>query len=94
MFRKLYALLVLSGLLFPYSDEGVAWELIDMVDDIDWMVGYNWPAVVWQFLVDAINETTDKMRTRKNLQINEFVLGPYLTLFLLLFDPLFSCVLC
>jgi len=67
MFRKLYALLVLSGLLFPYSDEGVAWELIDMVDDIDWMVGYNWPAVVWQFLVDAIHEMTDKMRTRKNL---------------------------
>ena len=70
LFRKLYALLVLSGLLFLHYAEGVSWDLIDLVDDVDCMADYNWLAVIWQLLVDAIEEMKDKMRTTKYFQIN------------------------
>jgi len=70
LFRKLYALLVLSGLLFLHYAEGVSWDLIDLVDDVDCMADYNWLAVIWQLLVDAIEEMKDKMHTTKYLQIN------------------------
>jgi len=62
MFRKLYTLFVLYRLLFLCSARGVAWELIDLVDDMDRLA-----TVVWQFLVDALDERKEKMRTTKNL---------------------------
>jgi len=34
IFRKLFSLLVVSGLFFPRSAGGVAWELIDLVEDV------------------------------------------------------------
>jgi len=43
---------------------GVAWDLIDMVNDIDDIT--NW-AAIWEFLVDVMEETNEKMRTIKNL---------------------------
>jgi len=74
MFQKLYTLLVLSGLFFPRNAGGVTWELIDLVEDVDRLAEYNWAGAVWQFLVDALDDTKEKMRTSKNLQINGFAL--------------------
>jgi len=34
MFRNLFSLLVMNGLFFPRSG-ALAWELIDLVDDVD-----------------------------------------------------------
>ncbi|KAJ8435438.1 hypothetical protein Cgig2_012559 [Carnegiea gigantea] len=42
MFTKLYALLVVSGLLFPRCTGGVAWDLISTVVDVKSMAEYNW----------------------------------------------------
>ena len=55
---------------------GVAWELIDLVDDVDRLGEYSWAGTVCHFLVDAIDETKEKMRTTKNLQINGFAMVP------------------
>jgi len=74
MFRKLFSLLVVSGLFFPRSAGGVAWELIDLVEDVDRLGDYNWAAAVWQFLVDALGETKEKMRRTKNVQISGFAI--------------------
>jgi len=41
LFTKLYSLLVMSGLLFPRSARGVAWELIEMMEDVKAMTKYN-----------------------------------------------------
>jgi len=54
--------------------QGVAWELIELVEDVDGLAEYNWGAAVWKFLVDAIGETKEKMCTTKNLQINGFAM--------------------
>ena len=35
---------------------------------------YNWAAAVWQFLVNALGETKEKMHTTKNVQINGFAI--------------------
>ena len=54
---------------------GGVWELIDMVEDVDCLSKYNWATVVYQFLVDALDETKEKMRTTKNMQINGFAMA-------------------
>ena len=41
LFTKLYALLVMSGLLFPRTTESVTWELIGMTEDVCGMAEYN-----------------------------------------------------
>ena len=71
MFRKLFSLLVVSGLFVPRSAAWVMWELIDLVEDVDRLGDYNW---VWQFLVNALGEIKEKMRTTKNVQINGFAM--------------------
>jgi len=58
----------------PAKCGGVTWELIELVEDVDRLAEYNWGAAVWQFLVDALGETKEKMCTLKNLQINEFAM--------------------
>jgi len=35
---------------------------------------YNWAAAVWQFLVNALGETKEKIHTTKNVQINGFAI--------------------
>jgi len=47
---------------------------MDLVEDVDSLGDYNWAAAVWQFLVNALTETKEKMRTTKNMQINGFVM--------------------
>ncbi|KAJ8422140.1 hypothetical protein Cgig2_002648 [Carnegiea gigantea] len=79
LFTKLYSLLVMSGLLFPYSAGGVAWELIEMMEDVKAMAKYNWSKAVWSFLVEAIEEMKEKIHTKKNykaknLQIHGFAM--------------------
>ena len=54
--------------------QGVAWDLIHLVEDVDSLGEYNWAAAVWQFLVDAVGETKEKLRTTKNMQINGFAM--------------------
>ena len=49
MFTKLYALLVMSGLLFPRTAGGAMWELIRMIEDVRGMAEYNWSQAVWSF---------------------------------------------
>jgi len=63
MFGKLFSLLVVSGLFFPQTTGGDAWELIELVKDVDRLAEYNWAAVVCQFIVDALGETKEKMHT-------------------------------
>ena len=46
LFTKLYALLVMSGLLFPRTAGGVTWELIRMTEDVHEVAEYNWPQAV------------------------------------------------
>jgi len=41
MFTKLYALLVVSGLLFPRCAGGVVWDLISTVKNVKSMAEYN-----------------------------------------------------
>jgi len=53
---------------FSPAAKGVAWDLIDTVDDVNGMDDYNWSTVVWEFFVDAMEETKEKMRIIKNLQ--------------------------
>ena len=72
MFQKLFSLLVMSGLFSGVM--GVVRELIDLVEDVDRLGEYNWAATIWQFLVDALGETKEKMRTTKNVQINRFAI--------------------
>ena len=73
-FTKFYALLVISGLLFPRCTDGVAWELIYMVNDVKSMAEYNWAEATWMFLVEAIEEAKEKMRRTRNVQINYFAM--------------------
>ncbi|KAJ8422510.1 hypothetical protein Cgig2_010631 [Carnegiea gigantea] len=65
IFTKLYALLVVSGLLFPRCAGGVAWDLISMIDDAE---------ATWIFLVEAIEEAKEKMCSARNVQINGFAM--------------------
>ena len=74
MFAKLYALLVVRGLLFPRCAGGVAWDLISMVDNVKSMAEYSWAEATWMFLMEAIEEAKEKMRSAKNVQINSFVM--------------------
>ncbi|KAJ8441250.1 LOW QUALITY PROTEIN: hypothetical protein Cgig2_000623 [Carnegiea gigantea] len=74
LFRKLYTLFIVIYLFFPQCAGGVAWDLIFVVEDMDRVVKYNWSEAVWKILVEAIEETTVKMQTTKNLQINGFAM--------------------
>ncbi|KAJ8423031.1 hypothetical protein Cgig2_021923 [Carnegiea gigantea] len=65
IFTKLYALLVVSGLLFPRCAGGVAWDLISMVEDVKSMAEHNWAEATWMFLVEAMEEGKEKMRSAK-----------------------------
>ena len=47
---------------------------MDLVEDVNRLGDYSWAAAIWQFLVDAMGETKEKMRTTKNVQINGFVM--------------------
>ena len=44
------------------------------MEDVDRLAKYNWEAAMWQFLVDALGETKEKICTTKNLQINGFAM--------------------
>ena len=55
--------------------QGVARELIDLVEDVDRLAAYHWASAVCHFLVDALDETKEKMRTTKNMQINGFAMA-------------------
>ena len=70
MLRKLFTLSVLSGRLFPRSVRGIAWDLIDLVEDNDRLAEYKWTGAIFQFLVEMLDETKENMCTTKNLQIN------------------------
>ena len=45
-----------------------------LVEDVDRLAECNLASVVWQFLVDALDETKAKVCTTKNLQINGFAM--------------------
>ena len=60
--------------MFPRCAGGVAPDVLYLVDDVDGLAEYNWASAVWQFLVDALDETKAKMRTTKNVQINGFAM--------------------
>ena len=74
MFTKLYSLLIMSGLLFPHSTSVVTWELNKITEDVNGMAKYNWLQAVWNILVEAIEETKEKIHVKKNLQIHGFTM--------------------
>lgn len=74
LFMKLYSSLVMNGLLFPCTAGGVAWKLIEMIEDVNNMAEYNWSQAVWSFLVEVIEETKGKIPMKKNLQIHGFAM--------------------
>ncbi|KAJ8426097.1 LOW QUALITY PROTEIN: hypothetical protein Cgig2_001265 [Carnegiea gigantea] len=74
LFRKLYTLLVISGILFPRTAGGMVWELIGMTEDVEVMGEYNWLAAIWSFLVEVIEETKQKLRLKKNLHMAGFAM--------------------
>ena len=94
MFRKLFSLLVVSGLYFARTAGGVAWDLINVVEDVDSLGEYNWAGAVWQFLVGALGETKQKLGTTKNVQMNGFVMVLQVGDLLLLESDGHVCILC
>ncbi|KAJ8428316.1 hypothetical protein Cgig2_015466 [Carnegiea gigantea] len=74
LFTKLYSLLVMSELLFPCMVGGVTWELIGMTEDVEGIGEYNWLAAIWSFLMEAIEDTKQKILVKKNLQIAGFAM--------------------
>ncbi|KAJ8425180.1 hypothetical protein Cgig2_010789 [Carnegiea gigantea] len=58
---KLYAFIVLSGVLFPRMPYGVAWSLHRYVDDVEGMGQYAWADAIWQVVVDSIEDTQRKL---------------------------------
>ena len=44
------------------------------MEDVDSLGEYNWAEAVWKFLVDALGETKEKLRTTKKVQINGFAM--------------------
>ncbi|KAJ8420215.1 hypothetical protein Cgig2_021429 [Carnegiea gigantea] len=67
---EIVTLLVVSGLLFPQSAGGVAWDLVHIMEDVDGVREYNWSEAVWEFLVQAMEQSQEKIQSTKNLQIN------------------------
>ena len=51
---------------------GVTWELIAMTEYVSRMADYNRSQAVWSFLVEAIEETKEKIPMKKNLQMHGF----------------------
>ncbi|KAJ8428809.1 hypothetical protein Cgig2_028014 [Carnegiea gigantea] len=58
---RLYAFIVLSGVLFPRSPYGGAWSLLRYVDDVEGIGQYAWADAVWQVVVDSIEDTHRKL---------------------------------
>ena len=73
-FTKLYSLLVMSELLFLHTAGGVTWELIGMTEHVEGMGEYNWLAAIWSFLLEAIEDTKQKILVKKYLQIAGFAM--------------------
>ena len=45
-----------------------------MVEDVKSMAEYNWVEATWMFLMEAIEEAKEKMRSAKTVQINGFAM--------------------
>jgi len=58
---KIYAFMVLSGVLFPCKPYGATWNLLQYVEDIDTMGEYAWAEAVWRVLVETIEDTQRKL---------------------------------
>jgi len=58
---RLYAFIVLSGVLFPRTPYGAAWSLLRYADDVEGMSQYAWADAIWQVVVDSIEDTQRKL---------------------------------
>ena len=58
---KLYAFIILSGVLFPRTPYGAAWSFLRYTDDVAGMCQYAWAEVIWRVVVDAIDDTKKKI---------------------------------
>jgi len=58
---KMYAFMVLGGVLFLRTPYGAAWNLLQYVEDIDRMGEYAWAEAVWRVLVETIEDTQRKL---------------------------------
>jgi len=61
VWMKIYAFMVLSGVLFPCTPYGAEWNLLQYVEDIDTMGEYAWAEAVWRVLVETIEDTQRKL---------------------------------
>ncbi|KAJ8435109.1 hypothetical protein Cgig2_001984 [Carnegiea gigantea] len=53
---RLYAFIVLSGVLFPRMPYGAAWSLLRYVDDVDGMGQYAWADAIWKLCRGPLSE--------------------------------------
>jgi len=61
VWMKMYAFLVFSGVLFPRTPYGAAWNLLQYVEDIDGSGEYAWAEAVWRMVVVTIEDTQRKL---------------------------------
>ena len=73
---KLYAFIVLSGVLFPRTPYGATWSVLRYADDVAGMGQYAWAEAIWQVIVDAIDDAKKKIRSGlfSEVQLNGFCL--------------------
>ncbi|KAJ8420616.1 hypothetical protein Cgig2_023143 [Carnegiea gigantea] len=58
---RIYAFMILSGVLFPRTLYGAAWSMMQYVEDIEGMGQYNWAEAVWRVIGETIEDTQRKL---------------------------------
>ncbi|KAJ8421573.1 hypothetical protein Cgig2_028557 [Carnegiea gigantea] len=73
---RIYAFTIMSGVLFPGAPYGVAWGMLQYVEDIQRIGEYNWAEAVWRVVVNTIEDTQKKLCAGPltEVQLNGFCL--------------------
>jgi len=58
---KMYAFMVFSGVLFPRTPYGAAWNVLQYVEEIDTSGEYAWAEAMWRMVVETIEDTQRKL---------------------------------
>ena len=56
LWLRLYAWMVMSGVMFPKISYGAAWSAEKYMDDVHGMGEYDWVKVVWHVLIEGVEE--------------------------------------
>jgi len=76
LWLQLFALMVMSGLIFSRTPYGAAWGVEKYVHDVTGLAKYNWAKAVWRVLVKSLDEIQQKLARRdvSDVQMNGFTL--------------------